>query len=84
MKVRSMDNYTIAKEIIAGKWGNGDERKQRIIAAGYNYDIVQGLVNILVDDMKAPPLPEVTEKKPPLEVEYDIRSNDGIIINIVL
>ena len=84
MKVRSMDNYTIAKEIIAGKWGNGEERKQRIIAAGYNYDIVQGLVNILVDDMKAPPLPEVTEKKPPLEVEYDIRSNDGIIINIVL
>ena len=84
MKVRSMDNYTIAKEIIAGKWGNGEERKQRVIAAGYNYDIVQGLVNILVDDMKAPPLPEVTEKKPPLEVEYDIRSNDGIIINIVL
>ena len=84
MKVRSMDNHTIAKEIIAGKWGNGEERKQRIIAAGYNYDIVQGLVNILVDDMKAPPLPEVTEKKPPLEVEYDIRSNDGIIINIVL
>lgn len=84
MKVRSMDNYTIAKEIIAGKWGNGEERKQRIIAAGYNYDIVQGLVNILVDDMKAPPLPKETEKKPPLEIEYDIRSNDGIIINIVL
>ena len=79
-----MDNYTIAKEIIEGKWGNGEERKQRIIAAGYNYDIVQGIVNILVDDMKAQPLPEVTEKKPPLEVEYDIRSNDGIIINIVL
>lgn len=79
-----MDNYAIAKEIIAGKWGNGEERKQRIIAAGYNYDIVQGIVNILVDDMKAPPLPEVSEKKPSLEVEYDIRSNDGIIINIVL
>lgn len=79
-----MDNYTIAKEIIAGKWGNGEERKQRIIAAGYNYDIVQGIVNILVDDMKAPPLPAEPEKKPPLEVEYDIRSNDGIIINIVL
>lgn len=35
----------IAREIIAGKWGNGAERKQRLIEAGYNYDSVQALVN---------------------------------------
>lgn len=35
----------IAREIIAGKWGNGAERKQRLTEAGYNYDSVQALVN---------------------------------------
>lgn len=35
----------IAKEVIAGKWGNGDDRKNRITAAGYNYDTVQAKVN---------------------------------------
>lgn len=36
---------TIAKEVIAGKWGNGAERRQRLEAAGYNYDEVQKWVN---------------------------------------
>ena len=31
-------NEQIADEVIAGKWGNGEERKQRLTAAGYNYD----------------------------------------------
>ena len=35
----------IAREIIAGKWGNGAERKQRLTEAGYNYESVQALVN---------------------------------------
>ena len=30
----------VAKEVINGKWGNGDERKERLSAAGYNYDEV--------------------------------------------
>ncbi len=38
----------IAKEVIAGKWGNGDERKQRLSAAGYNYSEVQKEVNRLL------------------------------------
>lgn len=36
---------TLAKEVIAGKWGNGEERKQRLTAAGYDYDVVQKRVN---------------------------------------
>lgn len=36
---------TIAKQVIAGKWGNGAERKQRLESAGYNYNEVQTLVN---------------------------------------
>lgn len=35
----------IAGEVIAGKWGNGTERKQRLTEAGYNYDEVQKEVN---------------------------------------
>lgn len=39
---------TLAKEVIAGKWGDGDERKKRLEAAGYNYSAVQRKVNELV------------------------------------
>jgi len=39
---------TVAKEVIAGKWGNGAERKQRLEAAGYDYDAVQDRVNALL------------------------------------
>lgn len=38
-------NEQIAAEVIAGKWGNGDERKKRLAAAGYSYDAVQAIVN---------------------------------------
>ena len=38
-------NEEIAKEVIAGKWGNGDERKKRLTAAGYNYDAIQDIIN---------------------------------------
>lgn len=35
----------IAKEVIAGKWGNGAERRKRLTAAGYDYSKIQMLVN---------------------------------------
>jgi len=35
----------IAKEVIAGKWGNGDDRKARLKAAGYDPAAVQREVN---------------------------------------
>ena len=39
---------TIAREVIAGKWGNGNTRKQKLAAAGYNYSEVQKRVNQLL------------------------------------
>ena len=36
---------TLAKEVIQGKWGNGEERKKRLTAAGYDYYAVQKRVN---------------------------------------
>jgi len=38
----------IAKEVIEGKWGNGQDRKDRLTKAGYNYSEVQKKVNELV------------------------------------
>lgn len=38
----------IAKEVIAGKWGNGTDRKKRLEKAGYNYKDVQTKVNQLL------------------------------------
>ena len=38
-------NETIAEEVIQGKWGNGDDRKNRLIAAGYDYNAIQKIVN---------------------------------------
>lgn len=35
----------IANEVIAGKWGNGTERKNALEAAGYNYNVIQDIVN---------------------------------------
>ena len=41
-------NEEIAREVIAGKWGNGNERKQRLSAAGYDYSAIQAIVNKLL------------------------------------
>ena len=38
----------IAKEVIAGKWGTGSERKRKITNAGYDYAAVQKKVNRLM------------------------------------
>lgn len=37
----------IALEVIQGKWGNGETRKKKLTAAGYNYKEVQDMVNEL-------------------------------------
>lgn len=42
-------NYSkIAKEVIAGKWGNGDTRRKKLEAAGYDYNAVQQAVNAIL------------------------------------
>lgn len=37
----------LAREVLQGKWGNGEERKKRLEAAGYDYAAVQKKVNQL-------------------------------------
>lgn len=38
-------NEEIAKEVVAGKWGNGNARKTALTKAGYDYKTIQTLVN---------------------------------------
>ncbi len=47
----------LAREVIAGKWGNGSERKQRLTDAGYYYSAVQARVNELAKDDSAASTP---------------------------
>lgn len=42
------DIVALAFEIIAGKWGNGEERKRKLESAGYDYNKVQKCVNDVV------------------------------------
>ena len=35
----------VVKEVIDSKWGNGDDRKKKLTAAGYNYHEIQAKVN---------------------------------------
>lgn len=44
---KKKSNETIAKEVLAGKWGNGATRKKKLKAAGYDYNAIQKIVNKL-------------------------------------
>lgn len=48
-------NEEIAREVIDGKWGNGDERKKKLEAAGYNYRQIQDIVNVKVKATSSKP-----------------------------
>ena len=79
-------NQEIAQEILAGKWGNGAERRERLIAAGYNYNDVQSIVNAMV---YGDPLPvQAEEPKQPLRktmnIEYDPEQYDGIEVTVLI
>ena len=45
----------VAKEVIQGLWGNGDDRKNRLESAGYSFDAVQAEVNRILSGAPAKP-----------------------------
>ena len=67
----------VAQEVIDGKWGSGDARKKKLIAAGYDYNAVQKKVNELlakktsVKKRYTGQLPTTTIKKTNAEVIND-------------
>lgn len=46
---------TVAREVIAGTWGDGDVRKKALKTAGYNYEEVQKVVNEILNGGAAKP-----------------------------
>lgn len=54
----------LAREVLAGRWGNGEDRKNRITTAGYDYAAVQAKVNELLGVNQA--------------VYYTVRSGDTL------
>lgn len=50
----SKSNEEIAAEVLRGEWGNGDERRNRLQAAGYDWATIQNIVNGKVGNPTAP------------------------------
>ena len=65
-------NEEIAAEVWAGKWGTGEERKNRIQAAGYDYNTIQGLVNKGVGKNGGPTNSTSVPSKSALDVAREI------------
>lgn len=54
-KPAQKDITTIAKEVISGAWGNGEDRKNRLQSAGYDFNAVQAEVNRILSGAPAKP-----------------------------
>lgn len=50
-------NDEIAAEVVQGKWGNGEDRKRNLAAAGYDYGAVQAIVNARMNKPAPQPAP---------------------------
>lgn len=59
-------NEEIADEVIAGQWGDGDDRRSRLAQAGYDPDAVQAIVNAKLQ----PPAPA--------QQTYTVQSGDTL------
>ena len=60
----------LAQEVIAGKWGNGDERKEKLTQAGYDYNVVQSKVNEIL-----------SQSQPKPESSNDFKVGDKVIVS---
>jgi len=65
----------IAREVISGQWGNGEDRKKRLEEAGYNYKDVQNKVNEILNYK-----PKTTVSQKPVKKEriYTVKRGDTL------
>lgn len=71
----------IAVEVISGKWGNDNERVVRLVNAGYNPTVIQGIVNQIARDMVEYEQAEKHYGKEILEVNVDLNKYGALILN---
>lgn len=70
VKATRKSNAEIAQEVIAGKWGDGNTRKVKLAAAGYDYNAVQAEVNRRLGASGS--------KKAAAKVYYTVRRGDTL------
>lgn len=66
----------VAWEVIRGEWGNGSDRRQRLEAAGYDYDAVQDRVNELLnskEETEQPVEPAPEPEQPAADKLYRVQ-----------
>ena len=71
----------LAREVIAGKWGNGTQRKQRLTAAGHDFEAVQKRVNELLSANKPTASQPAPAQKPTAiqaPKKYRVTSKTGL------
>lgn len=71
----------IALEVIAGKWGNDNERIVRLVNAGYNPTVIQGIVNQIARDMVEYEQAEKHYGKEILEIDVDLSRYGALVLN---
>ena len=52
LKAPRKTNEELAQEVIRGEWGNGEDRKIRLTAAGYDYAAVQAIVSRIMAELR--------------------------------
>lgn len=84
------DNVKCALDVIAGKYGNHEARRQALTQAGFDYDTVQGIVNDIVygklypEDVLTDGTTEDIPESDILNVDYDPEKYRAICINIIV
>ena len=75
-ELKSIDE--VAQEVLEGKYGNNPERKEKLIAEGYDYSEVQGKVNELVKERNAKIKEDNETKEEKTILEYTIVKGDTL------
>lgn len=68
-------NSAIAKEVLDGKWGNGDARKSALTKAGYDYSAIQAIINGAAPAKPVAPKPKPIKKGDKVKVLNAVQYN---------
>lgn len=73
--------HELAEEVIAGKWGSGADRKNRLTAAGYDYDAVQDEVNRILLGGNNQPTKKPTTTNTTIKVGDKVKVTKAVAYN---
>ena len=71
----------LAYEVIAGKWGNNEDRIVRLTNAGYNASNVQKMVNQIAAGIIEEQREEEKKAKEVFEIDVDLSKYGALVLN---